>query len=118
MWLIRTSGSWLKASREFSLIELKLKIAAPAVGEWCRRDGPATFGMLGELGATGPRAASKMGVDGPPGLVAGESGSTTAKPIACPLVLQCGSCRTIVGDTCTIVDLNSELRTVTLESKP
>lgn len=89
------------------------------MGEWSRRGGSATVGMLGELGAvaTGPKAASKMSIDGPPGPVAGEPGGATAKPIACPLVLQCGSCRTIVGDTCTIVDLNSELRTITLESK-
>ncbi len=73
--------------------------------------------MLGELSAAGAKTASKVGIDGPPVPVAGEPGSSAAKPIACPLVLQCGSCRTIVGDTCTIVDLNSELRTVTLESK-
>lgn len=39
------------------------------------------------------------------------------KPIACPLVLQCVSCKMIVGDTCSVVDLNPDLRTITLESR-
>lgn len=48
-----------------------------------------------------------------------EDTSTTAqtKPIACPLVLQCVGCKMIVGDTCSVVDLNPDLRTITLESK-
>lgn len=37
-------------------------------------------------------------------------------PISCPLVLQCAACRTIVGDTCTLLDLNSEYRTITTQS--
>ncbi|PJF18960.1 hypothetical protein PSACC_01237 [Paramicrosporidium saccamoebae] len=37
------------------------------------------------------------------------------RPISCPLVLQCVTCRTIVGDTCTIIDLNPNLRTITLQ---
>lgn len=42
---------------------------------------------------------------------------TQTKPIACPLVLQCVGCKMIVGDTCSVVDLNPDLRTITLESK-
>lgn len=42
----------------------------------------------------------------------------TNRPISCPLVLQCANCRTIVGDTCAILDLNSDLRTITIQSKP
>lgn len=41
---------------------------------------------------------------------------SSAKPINSPLVLQCRNCRTIIGDTCSVVDLNPEMRTITLES--
>jgi len=37
--------------------------------------------------------------------------------ITCPLVLQCSQCRTIVGDSCSIVDLNGSWRTMTITRK-
>lgn len=42
----------------------------------------------------------------------------TEQQISSPLVLQCAACRTIVGDTCTLMDLNSEFRTITTQSIP
>ena len=39
-----------------------------------------------------------------------------SKPILSPLVLQCSSCRTVVGDTCTVIEINSTFRSITLES--
>ena len=38
-------------------------------------------------------------------------------PISCPLVLQCLQCRTIVGDTCSVVSLDPALRTIILQKK-
>lgn len=45
-----------------------------------------------------------------------EEGQKSGPPISCPLVLQCAGCRVIVGDTCSVVDLNPAWRTITLQS--
>lgn len=72
--------------------------------------------MLGEPTVVAAKPGEKMGIDSQATGALVEA-TSTSNPISCPLVLQCGSCRTIVGDTCTIIDLNPELRTVTLERK-